>query len=509
MTAVVDASLTALPARIDCDVCVIGSGYGGATAAWVLAQAGRDVVVLEEGGDFTGKALTQRDAAMYDQLYVSRGGATTEDMGISLLAGRVLGGGGVINACDVVPADDAIWTMWQKRYGLSDLGATAMAPFVQRALQDLGANPITAEQVNRNNQVLRQGAAALDWRSEIMDHNRQSHCKGLGTCLVGCPIDAKRNARMVALPAAIAAGARVYSRSRATRIEDAGGEIKKVLCRALDRRGYHEQQAFEVRAKVVVIAANPLGTVPLLLRSGIGNGHVGRALSLQPQVPVLAQFEHNIDAFEGIPQSCAVTQFATCDATRGLGGFRVEGIMGTPGIVGSLVPQAGVAGKAMIQHLRQMAASLVLVPDESVGSIALSGGGQRIVRYALTDEWRQRARRGVAAAAQVYLEAGASAVIVPTVPPLFVRKKADFSAIDALSFAPATLPLLSAHQQGGARLGPSDAEGAANPDGVLYGTSGVYIMDSSGFPTTASSHTMAPIVAMAHRQASRLAAQPA
>src|SRR5258707_12278152 len=37
---------------LSCDVCVIGSGAGGATAAAVLAEAGCDGIVLEAGGDF-------------------------------------------------------------------------------------------------------------------------------------------------------------------------------------------------------------------------------------------------------------------------------------------------------------------------------------------------------------------------------------------------------------------------------------------------------------------------
>ena len=38
---------------LSCDVCIIGSGAGGAVLAAELAQSGLDVVVLEEGGWFT------------------------------------------------------------------------------------------------------------------------------------------------------------------------------------------------------------------------------------------------------------------------------------------------------------------------------------------------------------------------------------------------------------------------------------------------------------------------
>lgn len=36
-----------MPARIDAEVCVVGAGYAGLTAAWRLSQGGKSVVVLE------------------------------------------------------------------------------------------------------------------------------------------------------------------------------------------------------------------------------------------------------------------------------------------------------------------------------------------------------------------------------------------------------------------------------------------------------------------------------
>lgn len=107
----------------------------------------------------------------------------------------------------------------------------------------------------------------------------------------------------------------------------------------------------------------------------------------------------------------------------------------------------------------------------------------------------------------MFLAAGAREVLVPAVPPVSIRSEADLARIDAISLRPASAPLLSAHQQGGVRCAPSPRDGAADPDGQVYGTRDVYVFDSSGFPSSAASHTMAPIIAFAHHLAARLEAR--
>ncbi len=501
--AIIDLSKLAPKPRLDAEICIVGSGCGGGTAARVLAEAGRDVVVLEEGADLTGAALTQRDAAMYDQLYMDRGGRATADQSISILQGRALGGGGVINACDVVPIPDAVLAFWQKRRGLSDFSPRALAPHARAALEDLSATRIVEGQLNRANQLLRAGAEALGLRGENMLHNRVG-CLGLGTCLIGCPANAKRNPRFVSIPMAVDAGARFYLRARAVRVEDADSELKRVLVRTLDPKGYHEQRSFEVHAKVVILAANAVASAQLLLRSGIGNRHVGQNLTLQPQLPVTAFFDERIDAFRGIPQAYAVTHHERIDPDRGLEGYRIEAIMGTPGIVSTMFPYTGAEGKRLMTDYNHVAAALLLVPDAPSGTIDVSDTGRPLVSYDHRDEHKQRLRAAIKTAARIYLAAGARRVLVPTLPPLEIRSKAELSKVDALAFQPVTAPLLSAHQQGGVCFAPSAKDGAADPDGQVYGTRDVYVFDSSGFPSSSSTHTMAPIITVSRYLSARL-----
>lgn len=71
--------------REQADVCVIGSGGGGAVAAAELAEAGLDVVVLEQGHHWTSRDFTQREEEMLPRLFEEAGMRQTKDAGVVIL----------------------------------------------------------------------------------------------------------------------------------------------------------------------------------------------------------------------------------------------------------------------------------------------------------------------------------------------------------------------------------------------------------------------------------------
>ena len=58
-----DASAIDRDLTLDADLCVVGSGPGGMSAATVAAEAGLRVVVLEAGAFLTPQGHTQREEA--------------------------------------------------------------------------------------------------------------------------------------------------------------------------------------------------------------------------------------------------------------------------------------------------------------------------------------------------------------------------------------------------------------------------------------------------------------
>ena len=82
----------------DCDVVIVGSGSGGAPVAAELAEAGFDVVVLEEGSYYATRDFTADTSAMVRQLY--RDGGASMALGtppVMFQEGRAVGGSTVIN----------------------------------------------------------------------------------------------------------------------------------------------------------------------------------------------------------------------------------------------------------------------------------------------------------------------------------------------------------------------------------------------------------------------------
>src|SRR5690606_35994465 len=79
------------------DVCVIGSGAGGAVMAARLAEAGFDVILLEEGGYYAGADFDDDEARLAPLLYADGAARATDDLSIILLQRRCVGGGATVN----------------------------------------------------------------------------------------------------------------------------------------------------------------------------------------------------------------------------------------------------------------------------------------------------------------------------------------------------------------------------------------------------------------------------
>src|ERR1700682_1299670 len=135
-TTVLDGDTT-----LNCDAVVIGSGAGGGVVAGELAAAGKNVIVLEEGGYYNEADFNQLELAMMRKLYFQGGFAATADGSPALMAGGGVGGGTVVNYTTSFRSPDWQRQEWARRYGLTAFASDDYTASLDAVCERRGVNP--------------------------------------------------------------------------------------------------------------------------------------------------------------------------------------------------------------------------------------------------------------------------------------------------------------------------------------------------------------------------------
>jgi choline dehydrogenase-like flavoprotein len=500
------------PDRRRADAVVIGTGAGGAVAAARLAEAGLEVVLLEDGAWHDTSQFTEDEGTLVEHLYADGALRATDDLALQLLQGRSVGGSTTINWMIMLRTPPAVLAEWTRDHGLRGMDDAALAPVFARVEQEVHARRVPDDAHSPNNRLLLDGARALGWRASSAVINARG-CVRSGACGIGCRYDAKQAMTQTYIPRALAAGATLHADTRAERIEvrerDGGAgtaPLKRVHATVRDART-GVRRAFVVEAPLVVVAGGAVETPALLQRSVLGNANVGRWLRLHPTTATLAQFPHEIVGSTGIPLS------TLCDEhTRWNGsdyGFWLECPPFLPALGSVAVPGFGAAHAALLRDFRRLGSVIALTRDgaertRSSGAVTARRHGGVSIRYALTAADAQRVRASIGAAARLQLAAGATVVRTLHTTPIEVRREADLDAIARASVAANAVGMFSAHVNGTCRMGGSPATAATDPDGQLYGARGVVVSDGSLLPTAPGVNPQETIMALATVVAERL-----
>ncbi len=479
-------------------VCVVGTGAGGAVAAARLAEAGFDVVLLEEGGYWTAADFDEDEARMTARLYADGGARATDDLAFSLLQGRAVGGGTTVNWMLMLRPADAVLDEWARGHGAERFAPAAFAAALDRVEADVHARLVPDDAHDAQNRILLDGARALGWRVRPAAIDARG-CVRAGLCGLGCRYGAKQSTLVTYVPRALAAGARLHCDARVERVETRTGPggLKRVHATLLEREGGAPRGGLVVECDVVVLAAGAVGTPAILQRSGLGGGGVGEWLRLHPTTAVGGRYGRDVYGAAGIPQSAVMTEFH--DGRDGYG-FWVECPPYLPGLASVALPGFGHAHRRRMTEFPRTAALIALVRDGADrarpnGSVRVDRRGRVRIRYRLGKRERTLLRDALRACARIHLAAGAEEVWPLHGDAAPIRAAADLAALDALPIAPNRLSLFSAHVNGTCRVGTDPRTSGCTPDGERHGAPGVYVADGSLLPTAPGVNPQATIMA--------------
>lgn len=493
---------------LDVDVVVIGSGAGGAVAAYELAAAGHAVLLLEEGLYFGRQDFTGNTFRMQHLLYRDMGATTTlGNTQIFVPTGKTVGGSTTVNSGTCYRVPDRVAHMWEEQLGLAGYGPTGLAPYYERVEAVLGIDYGAPRFLGAAAAAVARGADALGLRHKPLRRNAPD-CDGQGLCCFGCPTDAKRSTNVSYVPMALRAGAELIVGARAERLQIENGRAVgvDVVSAYPQHAGRALHPRFSVRAKAVVLATGTLATSVLLQcdvqtrRALSRSGALGQHLTIHPAAGVFAIMPELINAGPSIPQSYSIEEFHEQ-------GLLFEGAA-TPAdlsaITMTLVGRPFVETMEQFQHL---ACFGFMLEDSTCGSVSPGPFRRPLVRYDLSAHDVSRLRRGVDVLSRVFFSAGAKSILTPIHGFEILHHPDELQRLNTQDLRPSQFDLTAYHPLGTARMGVSPDSSVVSPDLQAHDLPGLYICDGSVIPTSPAVNPQLTIMAVVSRAAQRLAEQ--
>ena len=491
---------------LSADVVVIGSGAGGGVVAAELAQEGKSVIVLEKGGYNHDGNFTQREFQS-SELFLKRGAMGTEDLGVLIMAGSTLGGSTIINWMTCFRTPDDVLSEWEHQSGLRNLftGSQLQESFatVEKRLS------ISTEQSkhNRPNQILYDGAKALGYHAAVNPRNAVDCEQRCGGCNFGCRYGCNQSTMKTYLQDAYDHGAGIVVNCSADRVLIAKGRATGVTAKCQDGvrgRDYN----LPVHAKSVIVAAGAIHSPAVLLRSGVENPHIGQHLHLHPTTVSVGLYPEKVYAWKGVLQSAYSDQFTHLDGNYG---YKLEAAPGHPGLFALARPwYSAYDHREQMLRCSYLSPMIVVVRDKGEGSIKLDQDGEPIVQYIVSQYDRKHVAHGLKHGGRSHLAAGANEIITLQNKPTFLEPSAHTITreqqlrvfdrqVDRHGLGVNHILMFSAHQMGTCRMGADPRTSVTDEHQQVHGIKGLFVCDSSVFPSASGVNPMVSIMGLAHR----------
>lgn len=263
------------------DIVVIGSGPGGAVAAMLCAEAGKSVLLVEEGPNlplqwpphFSSEEILHK----YRNAGVNVALGTTQ---ISYVEGCCVGGGSEVNRGLYHRTPAYVLDAWRDDFDVRHLTLDELMPHFL-ACEEIARVEYLPGEASSISKRLYEGAKSLGWLA--IEAPRLYRYTGRG--------GSKQSMSETFVPRFLRAGGRLIANTAIRRLTMRGGKWR------LDARhapANGAPQPVEISAATVFVACGAVQTPALLRRSGLRR-NVGNSLRFHPMLKVAAEFDEEVN----------------------------------------------------------------------------------------------------------------------------------------------------------------------------------------------------------------------
>ncbi|MFN6118128.1 MAG: GMC family oxidoreductase N-terminal domain-containing protein [Actinomycetes bacterium] len=467
-------------AHLRCDVGVIGSGAGGATTAAELAEAGFDVVIVEEGPWVDQDSVRPFSLEQMDRQY--RSGGVTVALGLPSIAyteGRCAGGGTEVNSgLSFRPPLDVV-EQWRREFRIDGLDLDELGLIADEVEREINVTTVPGRATPAS-EILRRGAEALGWRNSEIP--RWMRYPAGGDAVTG----KRQSMTRTYLPRAFAAGARMLVDARVDRVVTLGSAVHVEITYG---DGTGRVPGAAVHCRWVFVCGGAIQTPALLQRSGFRR-NIGRTLAVHPTVKLTARFADEVNVPDDVPVH-QVKEFAPH--------LSFGGSASHSGLVALALSDEWATFSGAVETWRRMSVYYAAITSEGRGLVqAIPGLRDPLVTYRLTRRDRELLRSGLSRLALLMLEAGATEVFPSFRGAPVVRTRAALATLQE-RFAASRASVMTVHLCSTVPLGEHSSRCGADSFGQVHGSERVFVNDASLLPTAPGVNPQATVMAIAIR----------
>lgn len=492
--------------ELEADVIVIGSGAAGAILAYRLAEAGKNVVVLERGAHVRPSQMTEDEMDMFAKLYSDGALQISRDFGFQVAQGRCVGGSTTVNNAVCLQPSQVTMEDWRCRVRgleLSELDSAfkRVEGFLNVRTQPDTVRTVAARELERGLLSIRRPVERV--------HANIEECLGCGYCNSGCAYGKK----LSMLDSVLVWGQqrfgkrlRIVAECEVRRIVESHGRAHAVECRLSDGRPLRVAASDRV-----IVSAGAIASSRLLQRSRTGGPRVGEGLTFNLRTAVAARFPHEVRSWAGLQMTDA---YRPDESTP----WMIES-WSVP-VVSQALAMPGWFGlhEKNMKDLRHIGWAGILVGAKTKGRVIRRPTGSEF-EFEPNDEDLAQLRDAFEVAGEALFHANAERVMVSTHRPLVVSRNGNSPAEAArrlrecldevIEGSSDMLNMGSSHPQGGNAMSTGPETGVVDADCRVHGYRNLYVCDASVFPTSVTVNPQLTVMALAEYAARRMLRPPA